>query len=148
MIIMIYFRSATPEDSEFLYQLKKKTMKEYIAQTWGWNEQIQRDYHQKNFNPEKCLIIQKKGQDIGCISIEEQPDTLFLNIIEISPEFQNLGIGKSVIQDLIDKGLQENKGIALQVLKVNHKAIKLYKTMGFAISDETETHYYMIHSSN
>ncbi len=143
---MINLRSATPEDSEFLYQLKKLIMKEYITQIWGWDEQTQRSYHQKRFNPENIHVIQKKEQDIGCISIEEQLDKFSLNIIGITPEFQNMGIGRSLIQDLIDKGLKEKKRITLQVLKVNHKAIKLYKSLGFIVLNETETHYHMTYS--
>ena len=141
---MIYLRTATPDDSEFLYNLKKQTLKEYITQIWGWDEKDQRVYHKKNFEAEKYYIIQQNGEDIGCISIEEQHSKIMLNIIEISPEYQNKGIGSKLICDLIKKGSQENKTIELQVFKVNQRAFKLYKKLGFQLVAETETHYQMI----
>ena len=116
---MIHLRPATPEDSEFLYNLKKQTLKQYITKIWGWDEKDQRNYHKTNFKPEKYHIIQQNGEDIGCISIEEQSNKIMLNIIEIAPEHQNKGIGSKLIRDLIEKGLQENKAVELRVLKVN-----------------------------
>ena len=124
MSIMIQSRPATPEDSEFLYNLKKITLKEYIEQVWGWDEKFQRNLHQKRFDSEKYRIIQDKGKDIGCLSVEKHPDKLFLSIIKILPGYQNKGIGSSLIRNLIQKGIQEEKNVELQVLKVNRKAIK------------------------
>ncbi|MFX0208486.1 MAG: GNAT family N-acetyltransferase, partial [Candidatus Hodarchaeota archaeon] len=96
------------------------------------------------FEPEKYHIIQQKGEDIGCMSIEEQNNKIILNIIEISPEYQNKGIGSKLIRDLIKRGSQEKKTIELQVFKVNQRAFKLYKKLGFKLVAETETHYQMI----
>ena len=143
---MINFRTATPEDSEYLYNLKKKTLGEYIKETWGWDEKIQCNYHEDCFEPEKYQIIQEDGKDIGCISIEEHSTRYFLNIIEIEPDYQNKGIGTKLIQDLINKGLQEKKPVELQVLKVNQRAFTLYKSLGFIVKQETQTHFQMTHS--
>lgn len=140
---MIHLRLATPDDSEFLFNLKKQTLKEYITQIWGWDEKDQHDYHKKNFEPEKYRIIQQNGEDIGCISIEEHHNKIMLNIIEIVPEYQNKGIGSKLIRDLIKRGSQENKTVELQVFKVNQRAFKLYRTLGFKLVNETETHYQM-----
>ena len=145
---MIHFRSATPDDSEFLYNLKKKTLREYIKQTWGWDEEVQCIYHKKNFEPKKYQIIQEDGEDIGCISTEEQSKKFILSVIEITPDYQNKGIGSKLIRDLIDKGLQERKTIELQVLKVNQRAFNLYKSLGFTLKDENQTHYQMTYSTH
>ena len=34
-------RPATAEDYAFLYDLHVATMKEYVAQTWGWDDAVQ-----------------------------------------------------------------------------------------------------------
>ncbi|MHA2247160.1 MAG: GNAT family N-acetyltransferase [Candidatus Hodarchaeales archaeon] len=146
MFFIINFRPAKPDDSEYLYNLKKQTLREYIKQTWGWDEEVQHDYHMKNFEPIKYQIIQEDEKDIGCISFEEQPKKFILNIIEITPDYQNKGIGSKLIRDLIDKGLQEKKTIELQVLKVNQRAFNLYKSLGFTLQDENQTHYQMTYS--
>jgi ribosomal protein S18 acetylase RimI-like enzyme len=142
---MIYLRPATPDDSEFVYNLKKQTLKQYITETWGWDEKVQRSYHKKRFEPAKYQIIQIDGENIGCVSIEEQSNKIILNIIDITPDYQNKGIGSKLIRGLIKKGLQENKTIELQVLKVNQRAFNLYTSLGFTLRDETETHYHMVY---
>ena len=47
MSTMIQSRPATHKDSEFLYNLKKITLKEYIEQVWGWDEKFQRNLHKR-----------------------------------------------------------------------------------------------------
>jgi ribosomal protein S18 acetylase RimI-like enzyme len=145
---MINFRPATPDDSEYLYNLKKKTLREYIMETWGWDEEVQRNFHKKSFEPEKYQIIQEEGKDIGCISIEEKSNKYLLNIIEIASDYQNKGIGGKLIRDLIDRGKQEKKTIELQVLKVNHRALNLYKSLGFTLKEKTQTHYQVIYCTH
>ncbi|MHA1941858.1 MAG: N-acetyltransferase family protein [Candidatus Hodarchaeales archaeon] len=145
---MIHLRPATPDDSEYLYNLKKRTLREYIEQTWGWDEEVQRNYHKMNFESNKYQIIQEDGENIGCISIEEQSYKFILNIIEITPDYQNKGIGGKLIRNLIDKGLQEKKTVELQVLKVNQRAFNLYKSLGFTLKEENQTHFHMSHPTH
>ena len=54
-------------------------------------------------------IIQDKGKDIGCISVETHPDKLFLSIIDLLPDYQNKGIGSLIIKDLIKKRRTKRK---------------------------------------
>ncbi|MFX1251041.1 MAG: GNAT family N-acetyltransferase [Promethearchaeota archaeon] len=141
---MIRLRSAIPEDLEFTYRLKKRTLKEYIIQTWGWDEEWQWKYHVENFNPEKMKIITENDTDIGCLLVDEFSNRLDINLIEILPEYQNQGIGTFIINTIIKEGLKENKDIELQVLKVNKRALKLYLSLGFVIKSEDETHFHLI----
>ena len=142
---MIKFRQVQRNDYDFLYKLKKATLKEYIAQTWGWDEEWQREYHSQNFNPKLLKIIIKSRIDIGCISIIEENDKYFLSIIEILTKYQNQGIGTSLIKKLLSKAEKKNKTVYLQVLRTNEKAQKLYKNLGFTIDNETDTHYKMVY---
>jgi len=123
---MIHLRLATPDDSEFLYNLKKQTLKEYITQIWGWNEKDQRDYYKKIFEPDKYHIIQQNGEDIGCLSIEEQHNKIMLNIIEITPEYQNKGIGSKLVKTGLQIAKENNFDI---VIVVGHP--KYYPRFGF-----------------
>ncbi len=69
-------------------------------------------------------------------------NTFEIGNICVKPEYQNKGIGKAVLNEI----LFEHKGqdIKLQVFKINENAIRLYKKMEFEKEDETETHYIMI----
>ena len=47
----VALRPAEPADSEFCFQLHKAAMGDYVAAIWGWDEQRQREYHARSFNP-------------------------------------------------------------------------------------------------
>ncbi|MFW9856214.1 MAG: GNAT family N-acetyltransferase [Candidatus Thorarchaeota archaeon] len=141
---MIKLRPALPTDFAFLYLLKKKTLKEYIEATWGWDEEFQYAYHQRNFDPSKLSIIQDDDKDIGCLSVSEDSQRIFLEVIEIVPEYQSQGIGRRLILDLILRGRDSRKNVELQVLRTNHRAQKLYAALGFQLVGESKTHFHMV----
>ena len=145
MPLKISLRPGTPEDQDFLFMLKKKTLKEYVTQIWGWDEKFQLTHHRQHAHPELYRIIQASGEDIGGIEVENRSDTLFLSVIEILPRFQGQGIGSKLIKDLIKQGKRERKNIELQVLKVNQKAFRLYTSLGFVVTAETQTHFVLMY---
>jgi len=138
-------RKVNIDDFDFLYKLKKKTLKDYISKIWGWDEEWQKNYFTKNFKPEVLKIITKSEKAIGCISFLEETESYFLSLIEISPEYQNQGIGTKLINDLISEARIANRPVKLHVLKINERAQKLYKKLGFINEDESETHVKMIY---
>ena len=142
---MLELRQANSDDYNFLYNLKKETLKKYISKTWGWDEKWQKEYFSKNFKSEILKIIIKAGKEIGCISIIDEEDHIFLSLIEILPNYQNQGTGSRLIKDLLVKAEKLNKIVNLQVLKTNEKAQKLYLRLGFIIEEETDTHIKMIY---
>ena len=142
---MLELRQANSNDFNFLYKLKKKTLKEYISKTWGWDEEWQKQYFSKNFKPDLIKIILKSEIEIGCISIIEEMNYYFLSVIEILPKYQNQGIGTKLMKDLLIKAKRDNKFVFLQVLKTNIKAQNLYNRLGFSIESETGTHLKMVY---
>ncbi|MFJ9711712.1 hypothetical protein [Streptomyces sp. NPDC101234] len=49
---VIGLRPATAADSDYCFQLHKTAMGAYITAVWGWDEQIQRDFHASAFTPD------------------------------------------------------------------------------------------------
>ena len=86
------------------------------------------------------IIIAKKV--VGCVLITKEKDGILLDEIYLEEEYRNKGIGTDIITNII----KENNIIYLWVYKMNKKAISLYKRLGFTISEETETRYYMKYS--
>jgi hypothetical protein len=66
----VALRPATPADSEFCFQLHKASMGGYITVIWGWDEEVQRGFHARAFNPERWQIITAGGADVGMIDVE------------------------------------------------------------------------------
>jgi hypothetical protein len=52
-------------DSDLCFEIKRKAFGDYIEDVWGWNEQLQRQLHDKDFEPGKFKIVHLNGQDIG-----------------------------------------------------------------------------------
>jgi ribosomal protein S18 acetylase RimI-like enzyme len=126
----IALRPATPADSEFCYQLHKAAMGSYITAIWGWDEQVQRDFHARAFNPGRWQIITAGGADIGVLDIEHRPGEIYLSRIEICPDHQGHGIGARLIRALASEAAQNGQDLVLDVLTVNHRAQALYQRLG------------------
>jgi ribosomal protein S18 acetylase RimI-like enzyme len=139
----VILRQATIEDSEFVFFVKKAALGEYIAETWGWDETFQREFHAKDYEPEKTQIILYRGQNVGWILIGESDFEFDLHEIYILPEYQSLGIGSHLIRLLLADAERRRKPVKLQVLKVNPRARRLYESLGFRLIGETDKHYLM-----
>jgi ribosomal protein S18 acetylase RimI-like enzyme len=126
----IALRSATPADSEFCFQLHKAAMGGYITAIWGWDEQVQRSFHARGFDPGRWQIITVGGTDIGMINVEYRPTEIYLSRIEIHPEHQGRGIGTRLVSALIGEARQNGQDLVLDVLTVNHRALALYQRLG------------------
>jgi ribosomal protein S18 acetylase RimI-like enzyme len=126
----VVFRAATPADSEFCYQLHKAAMGGYVTATWGWDEQAQREFHVRAFDPSRRQIIALGGADIGMIGVEYRPGEIYLARIEIHPDHQGRGVGTRLIGALIDEARQNGQDVVLDVLAVNRRAQALYRRLG------------------
>lgn len=135
-------RPATEGDFDFLYALHVATMKEYVDQTWGWNDAFQEMRFRETFDPEDTRIITLDGRDIGMIATQERDADLFLALIEIEPEHQRQGIGATLIKEIIAAGIRMKKPVFLHVLRAN-PARSLYERLGFSVVAETPTHLHM-----
>lgn len=140
---MINYRQAEPFDVELTFTIKKRASQALVAQIWGWDDAFQLAYHQKQFEPSKMQLICMDNLEIGLIVVSEKENQLFLENLLIDPTFQGMGIGTEVLTALITKAKQANKGIELQVLKINERAKKLYESLNFVVFNETELHYQM-----
>lgn len=137
------FRPARQDDYRYLWQLHKATMKTYVDKTWGWDEDFQRSFFDKEFKDRRLQLILRNGQPVGALELHDEGQTLFLATLEIAPEYQSGGIGSAILSDLIDHSEQQGKPMKLRVLKVN-PARQFYERFGFTVSQETETHFVMV----
>lgn len=136
-------RPASESDLDFLWQLHVATMRDYVEAIWGWDEDWQREHFYKIVQPAAHQIIVVDGEDVGTISIGQHDDAIYINNIEILPDWQNQGIGTYIITTILEDARSDGFPVALQVLK-NNPAIRFYERLGFEMSDETETHYEMV----
>lgn len=85
-------------------------------------------------------MILKDNTIIGFLNCYKENNHYLLDTIYIKEKFRNQGIGYNIIHNIIQN---KKKGICLWVYKKNIKAINLYKNLGFEVTEETKTRYFM-----
>ena len=135
-------RKATDNDKEFLWSLVVASMGSYIEQVYGWDVSVVYARFEENYRTETMKIIQCDGQDVGMVELLDNPQEIFLTRIAILPEYQNRGIGSTILQNAIAEAATAHKPLRLQVFKIN-PARGLYERLGFVKTAETMRHIQM-----
>lgn len=145
----ISFRETSNKDFEYLFSLKKSTLKEYVEETWSWDETWQRDYFMNNFNPKETRIITKSGTDVGCLVIKKKRrKVILIGLLLIAPEYQNQGIGSLILEFIINEAKKKFRKILIYVLKVNKRALALYEKIHFQRVGEDNERYHLCYFLN
>lgn len=85
---MILHRQANNDDFNFTFKIKKNATKKLVEKIWGWNDDVQIDYHKNKFIPSKIKIIIHGTQEVGYISTFITGNILLIENILIDPVFQ------------------------------------------------------------
>ncbi len=131
----IRIRNGNYLDSKWLYDLYCSTMKTYVEETWGWDEEFQRNGFIKKLPPEKFCIIAKNGADIGAYFIIYNDDHLKLEMLIVDPGEQNQGIGTFIMKMLQRESKEANTPLRLNIIKVN-PVKSFYLELGFLVYEE------------
>lgn len=121
-----------------MFELHRQTMRHYVEAEWGWNDDWQREYFDRKFDPDAYSIIQVEGQDAGVLVVERDGDAIYLSLIEIAPPYQGKGIGSAILRDLQSEAQESKRTLTLHVLHTNRRAANLYKRHGFHVTDEED----------
>jgi len=126
----------------FSYQAKKAAEAEYIALMFGWDEDVQRGFHDKAWQQQKPDIITYDGKLIGTIATIESEDCIEIGQFFILPDYQNKGIGTYLLKNILDKADQLGRNVRLKFLK-NNPVKSLYVRNGFRVVDTNQIMHYM-----
>jgi GNAT superfamily N-acetyltransferase len=114
-----------------------------VEGTYGpWDEDDQRARFFAANPTESHQIVETDGRPIGCLDVRRLDDQVKLNRVFLLPEFQNRGIGSQLIAGVLAEADAAGLPVHLRVFKIN-PARHLYRRLGFAVTDETETHLVM-----
>lgn len=136
------FKKATEQDIEFLLRLRTETMVEHYLKA-GKEVNEENLLSRIKYHFEYAKIIFLNNEKIGLLKVSEHDDEIEIIQIQIVPNYQNKGIGRQIIQTILQEAFSKKIPVKLSVLKVN-KAQNLYKNLGFEIYDENEFSYFMI----
>jgi GNAT superfamily N-acetyltransferase len=152
----ISLRPIQDEDLMALSEIYGSTREKELKQVVGWSDQqkrafvlqqfmAQHEYYQKNYIGAAFYIIQKNKVDIGRLYIHENFQEKGVRIIDIAllPNWQNKGIGKGILKDILAKASKLNRAVSIHVETFN-PAMKLYKELDFEKISETNGVYHLL----
>ncbi len=135
-------RPAQKDEIDALYAIHRAAMETYVSQTWGsWDDAFQRDFFGNHW-PDLRLAIDVDGTLGGFLDLDESPECIRVENLELAPAHQGRGIGSAILLSVQQRAALHKLPVALQVLKVN-PARRLYERLGFHETGETETHFEM-----
>ena len=82
-----YLRGITADDKDFIYEVKKLSIFEYVDKIWGWDEEYQIKDFENDFDNYIFKIIVVDEKDVGFIQIDESIDSINIIEIHIIPEY-------------------------------------------------------------
>ena len=135
---LVNFTSAAPNDFEYFYDLRKKTMEEHfvrVGKIWDDNELR---LHQESFRMNKLVMILYRGHKVGFVNVVPSKSEVLVSHFCIDPDNQSHGLGRYVMDCIVSEAERANKKVVLDVLKGN-KAIRLYRRMGFVSPPQKES---------
>jgi len=119
-------RSGEQKDSEWLWDLYRQSMEDYVTVAWGWDEEFQRDGFAEHLGFNHWIIVRYKHRDLGGYVLKTRADHFWLELLVLKSEYQNRGIGSRVVEHLQDIA----HPLRLSVFKTN-PAVNFYLRHGF-----------------
>ncbi len=125
------------EDEDFLFDLRKQTMVVHLERSGIFlSDKEHRLRVAKNYTD--AFIIWYSQERVGLLKYIENEKAIEVLQIQVLPDYQGNGIGKQVLEQLIE----QQKVIRLKILKEN-PAKNLYQRMGFLTVNEDDYEYHM-----
>jgi len=83
-----------------------------------------------------CVVAEVDGRVVGSNALEERSIIRGVGPISIDPSAQNLGVGRKLMQAVIDRASQQNaSGIRLVQAAFHNRSFSLYTSLGFDIRE-------------
>jgi len=141
-----------PDDEEFLialyYTCREDLQMLQIDEAQKRNISLmqyiaQKQHYEKQFPPAGNDIILLDGKEVGRLWIARFEKEIVGVEFIILPEYRNHKIGTKLLKDLFAEAVATRRDFNFYVLKMNHKAQRLYKRLNCEFIDETPTHFKM-----
>jgi ribosomal protein S18 acetylase RimI-like enzyme len=144
--IGIAYRPMEEDDLPFIETLYASTRLEEVALT-GWPEAQQRAFLAQQHRAQHrhyrihhadahWLIVERGGQAIGRLYLDESDDKHRVIDISLVPAVRGQGIGGAILADVIAAAEAQGKGVSMHV-EIHNPARRLYDRLGFmTVADE------------
>jgi ribosomal protein S18 acetylase RimI-like enzyme len=152
----IQLRAINQNDMTSLLEIYASTRQEEMEKVPGWTDLMkhefvksqfhaQHTYYQQNYAGGNFWIIESKKKSIGRLYLHENFQQRGVRIIDITirPDYRNKGIGKGILEDLMEKSAGLGRPLSIHVETFN-PAQNLYNRLGFKKISETNGVYHLM----
>jgi ribosomal protein S18 acetylase RimI-like enzyme len=137
----LYIRSVQSADYDWLLDLHHTVYRELIIEEFGyWDDDEELGLFLRAWETKNIEVIVQQSEAVGMFIVIPRQDCLWLDEIQISPQYQNQGIGSTIIAGLIVRARKLNTPLRLRVLHANKGAYRLYLKLGFRTVSRVEHH--------
>ncbi|WP_087026519.1 GNAT family N-acetyltransferase [Thaumasiovibrio subtropicus] len=142
--MVLSLRKALASDIDFLQQLRDASMRKYLIDA-GMPTSREAYLQRVQYQFEHAKVVEVNGESAGLFKslFEPKQHRWYLVQIQIMPIYQRAGIGRQLIQQLIEQSHQQNFDVGLSVIKSN-PAKRLYERLGFVVVDESDCEFEMV----
>ena len=132
-------RQYKKSDYQFIHDLHFENMKYFVDKYWGgWDS----DIFKKDVNSKITWIIEHQKERAGFFVLSFR-DKAYLRNIQINNSYQNLGIGKYVINQCETICLKKGYDFLYLDVFLDNRAKILYEKLGYKTYRTTDSHYMM-----
>ncbi|MEP7452082.1 GNAT family N-acetyltransferase [Phyllobacterium sp. SB3] len=144
-------RFATSRDLPFLRELYRSfRLEDLSVLQWSAEQEhaflnqqfdMQHRYYLAVFPKADFLIVERNGQSVGRLYIDTSGSRWHIIDIGFLPEWRQQGLGRTLLQEIQNVvAAREDCSVILHVERANVRAHSLYRKLGFAFTDGTDTH--------
>ncbi len=148
---LLISRKAQESDFEKIFELHTACFQSVVqAQFGAYDMDWQRNnlLQQGNYRQAELFLEPRTERIVALLIVTNEPADfspsagVFLSNLSVHPDYQGLGFGSKLLQDI--KAKAPEGVVGLRVLKMNTRALHLYKRLGFSVVGESENHFQMI----
>jgi len=147
-------RPVRDADLDFLRRVYASAREDELAQATHWSDEQKREFlngqfelqhrhYVENYPGARLGVITIDGRDVGRLYVDRWDDEIRLMDIALLPEFRNRGIGRSLVQELVDEATRTKKLLSCYV-EASNPAKRLYDRLGFVEAGQ-HTFYLLMH---
>lgn len=148
----VTLRPATPRDYDFMRRLYHSTRAQEMLQ-FPFDETQKAEFLDQQFAAQfqhyglhyptcERNIIERDGEPVGRLWIDEWKDQIRLVDIALMPEARGTGIGSLLLADVLERARKSAKPVTIHVEGFN-PALRLYERLGFEQVDTNGVYFLM-----
>lgn len=129
-----------PDDADRaeLFALYRLSLREYIEQTFGWNEAFQRERFGRSYQEPDFRWIHVGKARAGYLALKAGEPAWHVSLLLLYPAYRRRGIGRAAMRILMARAAEAGRPLTLSCFRCNRPAMDFYRSLAFGVESEDE----------